>query len=405
MAMTSGREGFTSTIIPGMTAPGKLLIAVVTGLAVALGVVAVPYARTAAFLLDLAGIEDARRTWIPIAPVPVTHRDIGVETRHGSVAVRAYVPTAPSPPAVVVFPGVHGGGVDAPRLTRLCQRLSSSGLLVVCAPLPDLREFRITARTTDMIEDVTAWVAADRTLAPSGRVTLVGVSFAGGLALVAAGRETLHDRLEAVVSIGGHGDLNRTLDYLITGRLPDGTIRAPHDYPLAIVALTLARRLVPEGQVARFEAGVTTFLQASLDESADGAPARALLASLATDLETMPEPAKGLVAAVVRRDVTTIGKAVAPYVDDFGRNPALSPALAPRTSAPVYLLHGGDDNVIPSTETPLTAADLAAHGNMHVRWLLTPLVTHAHLVTSASARDVWRLISFWRDVRQTAQPF
>jgi dienelactone hydrolase len=404
MAMTSARDAFTSTIIPGMTAPGKLLVAAMAGLTVALAVVAVPYARTAAFLLDLAGIEDARRAWIPIAPVPVTSRDISVPTRHGAIPVRAYVPTAPAPPAVVVFPGVHGGGVDAPRLTRLCQRLSSSGLLVICAPLPDLREFRITSRTTDVIEDVTGWVAADSTLAPAGRVTLVGVSFAGGLALVAAGRDTLHGRLRAVVSIGGHGDLNRTLDYLVSGTLPDGTSRPPHDYPLAIVALTLARHLVPEVQVAQFEAGVTTFLQASLDESADGAGARPLLASLAADLETMPEPARGLVAAVVRRDVAAIGNAVAPYVHDFGHNPALSPALAPRTLAPVYLLHGNDDNVIPSTETPLLAADLATHGNRHVRWLLTPLVTHAHLVTGASAPDVWRLISFWRDVRQMAQP-
>lgn len=404
MAMTSGRDAFTSTIIPGMTARGKLLLAAVTGLAVALAVAAVPYARTAAFLLDLAGIEDARRTWIPIAPVPVTHRDASVETRHGSVVVRVYVPAAPSPPAVVVFPGVHGGGVDAPRLTRLCQRLSSSGLLVVCAPLPDLRAFRITARTTDMIEDVTAWLADDPALAPSGRVTLVGVSFAGGLALVAAGRDALNTRLEAVVSIGGHGDLNRTLDYLTTGTLPDGSSRPPHDYALAIVALTLASRLVPADQVARFESAVTTFLQASLDESPDGAPAKALLASLVTDLETIPEPARALVTAVMRRDVVTIGRAVAPYVGDFGRNPALSPALAPRTRVPVYLLHGADDNVIPSSETPLAAADLAAHGNGRVRWLLTPLVTHAHLVTRASAQDIWRLISFWRDVRQAVQP-
>src|SRR5690606_1184757 len=106
----------------------------------------------------------------------------------------------------------------------------ASGLTVVCTPLPELRRFRITDRSTDMIEDVTAWIADQPGMAPDGSVTLVGFSFAGGLALVAAGRPALHTRLRAVVSIGGHGDLTRTLRFMTTGQLPDGSTRTPHDY-------------------------------------------------------------------------------------------------------------------------------------------------------------------------------
>lgn len=386
-----------------MPLPVKRLAAVAAGLVIALAVIATPYVRTAAFLMDLAGLEGGARAWIPIDPVPVSHRDLEVPTRHGAMPIRVYEPVSAAPPTIVVFPGVHGGGIDAPRLTRLCQRLSSSGLRVICAPLPDLRRFVITGRSTDMIEDVTAWVSEDPALAPSSRVTLVGVSFAGGLAIVAGGRDRLRDRLNAVVSIGGHGDLTRTLQFLTSGVLPDGTARTPHDYPLAIVELTLAARLVPPEQVARLEETIRTFLQASLDDGSGFAHGIPTIERLKAELGTLPEPTQSLVRAVVERDVVTTGRALAPWLRDLGADTALSPSLSPLPSAPVFLLHGADDNVIPSTETPLLVEDFAARSQTPVRWLLTPLVTHAHLTTNASPREVWQLVHFWRDVRRVAE--
>jgi dienelactone hydrolase len=379
------------------------MLAVAAGLAVAIAVAAVPYVRTAAFLMDLAGIEGGVRAWIPIAPLPVTFRDLVVPTRHGEVPVRVYEPDRRAPPTVVVFPGIHGGGVDAPRLTRLCERLSSSGLRVICAPLPDLRRFVITARSTDMIEDVTSWVSLQADLAPTSRVTLVGVSFAGGLALVAAGRDGLDNRLNAVVSIGGHGDLARTLRFLSTGVLPDGSTRTPHDYPLALVELTVAAQLVPRDQVAMLETALDTFLRASLDDGTGFAHGLPAIARLTAEVDTMPEPTKALVRALVERDVAATGRAVAPWLDTLGNDPGLSPSLAPVPQVPVFLLHGADDNVIPSTETPLTAADLTARGTTHVRWLLTPLLTHAHLTANAGPRELWWLVSFWREARRAVE--
>lgn len=403
MAMTSARGEFTSTIISGMPTPGKLLLTAAAGLVVALTLIAVPYARTAAFLLDLAGIDDQRRAWIPFRPAPVSYSDHTVSTRHGTIPVRVYRPTIPAPPVVVAFPGVHGGGIDAPRLTRLCERLSSSGLIVVCAPLPDLRDFRITDRSTDVIEDVTLSLATSGRIVPAGRLTLVGVSFAGGLALIASGRTPLENHLNAVVSIGGHGDLTRTVRYLTTGRLPDGSHRPPHDYALAVVALTMADRLVPSDQVTRFAEAARLFLRASLDGSAGLPAGAALLEKLDARMATMDEPARGLAEAIATRDVATLGAAIAPHVEEFGRSPALSPALSPRTMAPVFLMHGAEDNVIPSSETPLTAADLAAHGNEDVQWLITPLLTHADLVTAAKPDDLWDLVTFWREVRRSVE--
>lgn len=360
--------------------------------------VATPYVTTVAFLLDFAGVDGLARSIIPVRPRVVATRDIDVPTRHGAMTVRVYEPAGAPSPTVVVFPGVHGGGVEAPRLVQFCGRMSASGLTVVCAPLPDLRAFRLTGRSTDMIADTTAWIAGRADLAHEGRVTLVGVSFAGGLALVAAGRPVLADRLHAVVSIGGHGNLTRTLRYLSTGILPDGSTRQPHDYALAVVMLTMAERLVPPDQVQGFERGVRTFLEASLDDSADFATARRLMAELDVLMASLPEPSRELVEAAAARDVVRMGQAIAPFVEEFGNDPGMSLALAPPPDVPVFLLHGADDNVIPSTEAALTAADLVDRGAT-VRWLLTPLLSHARLLDGAGSMDMLRLVSFWADVR------
>jgi hypothetical protein len=68
---------------------------------------------------------------------------------------------------------------------------------------------------------------------------------------------------------------------------------------------------------------------------------------------------------------------------------------------PVFLLHGIEDNVIPSSETPLVARDFEARGNRNVRWLLTPFVTHAEVTGAFRWREAWQFLRFWHAVRRT----
>jgi pimeloyl-ACP methyl ester carboxylesterase len=201
-----------------------------------------------------------------------------------------------------------------------------------------------------------------------------------------------------VLSLGGYGDLPRALRFLCTGELPDGSHRTPHDYGLAVIALAAVPQLVPPDQTAALERGVRTFLEASLDDSPEQTRASALVADARAQAATMPEPARGILQATLDRRVDTLGRLLAPLVDSLASDPALSPERSPITDAPVFLLHGRDDNVIPSTETPLAAADLIRRGNPHVEWLLTPLLSHADLRGNVTVGDGWRLLSFWRRV-------
>jgi hypothetical protein len=363
---------------------------------------ALPYLAAAAFILDLTGSTSWVRRLLPADIRRVATRDLPVPTRDGPIPGRLYTPAGRPSRSVIVFPGIHAGGVNEPRLVAFSTRLAATGAIVLTVPLPDLRQFRITPRSTDMIEDATAWMAADRGLAPGGRVSVVGVSFAGGLALVAAGRPRLAHVVSVVVSIGGQADLPRVMTYLCTGRLPDGSTRPPHDYGVAIILLGAASRVVPASQVQPLTHALVTYLDASSLTSTDLAGAETLFAAARRDAAALPEPAHHLMTWVDERNVAALGPVLLPFVEGLGGAPALSPDRSPATRAPVFLLQGADDNVIPSTETPLLAAYLTSHGNRHVTWLLTPALTHANLRPDVPLGDAWRLVRFWKQALDAA---
>jgi pimeloyl-ACP methyl ester carboxylesterase len=196
------------------------------------------------------------------------------------------------------------------------------------------------------------------------------------------------------MSIGGHGDLARTLRYLCTGQLADGRMRPPHDYGVVIILLGVADRLVPAEQVEPLRQAILSFLNASHLEMVDKPKAAVEFARARTLAEALPEPARTFMSWVNARDVARLGPALLPHVTAFGSDPALSPERNRPPAVPVYLLHGTGDNVIPAAESEHLAADLTARGG-RVWQLSSPLITHAEVDHSPGAVEVWRLIRFW----------
>jgi predicted esterase len=101
---------------------------------------------------------------------------------------------------------------------------------------------------------------------------------------------------------------------------------------------------------------------------------------------------------VNNRDVVHLGPHLVPFLDklDAG-NPALSPEVAPPPRAPLYLLHGDGDTVIPTAESRLLGDRLSQEGaTVHV--LLSSLITHAEVNRAATTAEAWKLVSFWGSV-------
>jgi pimeloyl-ACP methyl ester carboxylesterase len=177
----------------------------------------------------------------------------------------------------------------------------------------------------------------------------------------------------------------------------DTFVLPPHDYGVAVILLAIADRVVPPAQAERLRVGVRQYLWASaLDGGVDKASAPAEFEAVRKYARTLPEPSATLLRYVVERDVVHLGARLLPVIGSHGSNDALSVAKSPKPSAPVFLLHGLEDNVVPAIESEYLAEDL--RGSAPVRLLLSGLISHAEADRPMHPTDVLELAGFWGDL-------
>jgi len=375
--------------------------------------VARPYVHGLSFVIRAADLPGLARRAADLDARAVRERELEIPHAGGLLRARAYEPSTGVRRTALLVPGLHPAGIDEPRVVALARELAASGVAAVTPAIPELSQFAITPAITDAIEQSALWLAAQGAFAPDGRVGLMGISFSGGLAVVASGRPALRDRVAYVLAVGGHADLPRVLRYLCTGIEPvpasEVRLRAdapgpggraetppPHDYGVAVILLGVAERVVPRGQVAALRDAVRRFLWASHLHRVDRPAADREFAALRDLAPTMPEPSATLLEYVTRRDVVHLGARLLPFVGTIGDAPSLSAERSPKPSAPVFLLHGADDNVIPAAESQHLADYL--RGETRVRVLLSRLISHADADRPARAADVLALAAFWGDL-------
>lgn len=381
-----------------------IALVVVLALAAGCATLATAYARAASLIVRAAHLGGRLETIAQSRAHAVTRQPRQmVPTRHGEVPARFYLPDGSPTRTVMLVPGIHSMGIDEVRLTALAHDLAATGVRVLTLALPDLQQYRITPYSTDIIEDATTWLARQPDLAPDGRIGLIGISFAGGLSVAAASRPSIRDHLAFVLSFGGHGDLPRVMRYLATGdevAVPGVRIHPPHDYGVAIILYGLADRgIVPTGQVDALREGIRTFLLASQQAGMNRAQSEVTFAEARAYAATLPEPSRTYMTYVNDRAVKKLGPVLVPYLHQMGAtDPSLSADRKDDVpAAPIYLLHGDDDTVIPAVESVLLGDYLRERGaDVHV--LLSGLITHAEVDRGAAASETWKLVSFWASV-------
>lgn len=365
---------------------------------------ATPYARAASLIVRGAHLGGRIEALATERSYAVDARPVHtVPTRHGDIPARFYVPAKTVGYPVIVIPGIHSAGIEEGRLTGLSQQLAATGLTVMTIALPDLQAYRITPAATDTIEDAVTWLAGQETYAPDGRVGIVGISFAGGLSIAAAGRPAIRNKLAYVMSFGGHGDLPRVMRYLVTGEetpVAGVTLHPPHDYGVGVILHGLADRgVVPADQVAALREGITIFLLGSQQTVLEPDLAVKTFARARDYEKILPEPSRTYLHYVNERDTKKLGVVLLPFLDQLAADdPSLSPDRAPSVpAAPVYLLHGVEDTVVPAVESALLADYLRNRG-ADVHLLLSGLITHAEVSKNIPVGETVKLVSFWASV-------
>ena len=324
---------------------------------------------------------------------------LSFDARHGARVARLYRPRRVRTRPVLVSGGVHALGIEEPRLIAFAEALASSGTPVITPAFPDLKEYLVTPRLTDDIEDAAlAMLAAPEVPQDGdGRIALLGISFAGGLSVIAAGRPTLRDRVAFVFSVGGHARLPDVMRYVCTGIQPDGRARPPHDYGSVILLTNMAEDVVPRDQVVPLRRAVHQFLHASHVDMFDKAQA-ARDFQRAREMEAeLPADARAFMHLVNTRDVRTLGHRLGRYLDRWGQEAALSPTLSPAPRAPVFVMHAAGDDVVPDSEAAALGAYLQSQGTP-VRVHITTMIGHAEIARAPTPSEFVTLLRYWAEM-------
>lgn len=366
---------------PANRHPGKRVALVMAGLLVILCATAYGKLATGArFLVRYVDRESPPE-------VEIVERIVEIPGPDRTIPVKLFVPADGFRRVVLMVHGVHWKGYDEPRLLHFARTLASMGIAVAAPDLEDLKNYQLEPRAVDEIEASALWLLDDSGLeSPDGKIGILGISFAGGLGISAASRESLAGRVAYIFSFGGHGDLDRTLEYLIDGAMPGAGRVPPHVYGQAVVIRFFADRLVPPDQVDRLRAVLFDYLRDQKEA------VRAALDSLA------PE-SRRLVKLCLERDVAALGKILDEKIGGFSTDRSLSPVKGEPPDCPLFLLHGSADNVIPPSESVLTGS--WAREKTDVTVLVSELIKHVDLDPADEEPPLWeyvKAISFWNEL-------
>jgi acetyl esterase/lipase len=320
--------------------------------------------------------------------VPVTTEDLSlsIATSNGQQQVRARVYTPrnmPHAPAMVVFHGVHHLGIDEPRLVGFAAAMAGCGIRVLTPELPGIKDYHVSEDSVATIGESVKWFAAQT----GGPVGVMGLSFSGGLALVAASEPQYHPAFRFVVAVGSQDSMLRVADYYLTGRdaRPDGSVETlpPHEYGPLVLEYENLDDYVPAQDLAP----VRALLKAHLYEDRPGEAAAKLGMT-----EAQRREARDLMDTSLPATRSAIAASIARHA---GESPGLSPEGRLRAlGTPVYLLHGEGDNIIPSAETLWMASELPP--DVLKAMLVSPVLSHLDLNgPKPGAMDQWRLIHFF----------
>ncbi|MGH9595796.1 MAG: alpha/beta hydrolase, partial [Edaphobacter sp.] len=167
---------------------------------------------------------------------PIRVEAVEFQTEAGSVRGRLYLPEQnPNAPGLVVLHGVHHLGMDEPRLVNFARAMASCGLRVLTPQLPGIADYHVDRSSMQVIGDSARWFSG-RT---GGQVGVLGLSFSGGLALVAASEPAYRPYFKFVFTVGSQDAMDHVANYYLTGQevRPDGTLERlkPHEYgPLVL---------------------------------------------------------------------------------------------------------------------------------------------------------------------------
>ncbi|MGA8143377.1 MAG: hypothetical protein WB987_05765 [Candidatus Acidiferrales bacterium] len=313
----------------------------------------------------------------------VTSEEVTIQTPNGAVPGRLYVPTGMSRAhGIVVVPGIHHLGINDPRFQNFSRALAGSGFAVLTPEMSALADYHVDAASIGTIGASPAWL--ERRLG-TGTVTVIALSFSGGLALLAACDPQYAPHMRSLVLFGGYDNLERVSRFLTTGEeeFPDGrVIPAPaHDYGASVLVYAHLSQFFDAKDIPAAHEALKYWLW---EEPQEAQPW----------LDQLSPAARRILDALMARRIDLVRpQLLAAIHADAAELAALSPhGQIAGLRVPVYILHGATDSVIPPAESLWLAKEVPRKELRAV--LITPAFTHVDPEHHASWIDEVRLVHF-----------
>jgi len=321
----------------------------------------------------------------------VTRTDVTIRAADESIAAQLYFPdNAAHPPGIVLIHGIHHLGIHDPRFENLARALSGAGFAVLAPVIGALADYHVDAASIPTIGESARWLEGRL---GSGPVTLMGISFGGGLALLAAANPQYAPSVRAVLAIGAHDDLARVSRFLATSEeiYPDGRVvqLKAHDYGAAVFVYARLQQFFSPPDIPVAHDALRYFLW---EQPAQAQPL----------LPQLSPAGRATMKALLERRTDSLRPQLLAAIDaDQSELAAVSPhAQIAGLRVPVFLLHGSGDNVIPPAESLWLAREVPRGELGEV--LITPVFSHVDLKGTVSRWDELRLVHFMGRVLRAA---
>ncbi len=258
---------------------------------------------------------------------------------------------------VMVVHGMSPLGIQDPRLHGLCHAMAAAGYQAVAPELAAIAAQKIRGQEIGIVSRVVREIYKDPDLCPGDRPALFAPSFSGAIIMAAAARRDTAHMVSAILTVGAPGEIDNTLRFLLGRQDID-------DFG----------RLVCIRNFIHLTVGPNPNLRRALD---------AAIVDNWYKKETLP----GVLASIPVRDRRLFERLQTDNAFRLSHANRILPKIkhlvhvmnimnhVPDIQAPVTLVHGIDDNVIPPEESMHVYERLQKFG-VPSRLVVTPLITH-----------------------------
>lgn len=277
---------------------------------------------------------------------------------------------------IAVIHGMAPQGMRDERLIHLGRGLAYAGYRTITPQIEGIRRLEIASEQIDEVAQLLQWIAGQDDLMVGPRLGALAPSFSAAILLAAASRDDVRPHMASLCCLGGFANVETILEYLFLE--PD-----VDEYGRMIILKNFIHGSIGEAPE------LVDILEYALHASYENRP----FSEVEAYLEEHPEEVARLFQKLLtdRAERAYHLERMKAYHEDTFQHFHID-RYVEDLEAPVFLLHGAGDRVIPPTESVILYRAMTERG-LPARMCLTPFISHGdHTLSFRMVNDLIDII-------------